>query len=876
MDVNIEITLKSTLAKASFMLDGEYVEKNDLILRYTNAIIGLLTKSPKDRGIILHQGTCVPLYFAIVLACFNCYLSDDSDKTAFLEDLEIGDLVLYQNKRGTFLGRDSNANIIIENIDKGKTRTTNLIPESVANKIQPYFGDGKSLDGRGIKRKRNITGILSELFGIKNQDIRSVMSKSVLVVCDKFIADDVFGKMSIGINSLTFKMSEVFPAAYITSNEVYSYSGNVAKAEPVIQFVNKLSLARELIIENKKIETVIIANTEYFTNDLSELISIYDRKTLKSIIMLGEVSKVATSSQILSQFENLQPYVWTKRFLVGSGKESHTFNSHSVKLHDESKRIRRMISNFVDNEIETSIIKDPLSIHSLFEEKKRLLHLCRETSERDIKENILRKCFWLINLIEGSYFPIFVMEDLISIGVINAPSPRQELDSIKMSLTSYIGTSYFNVISNIIEKITDRLYSIQLVNPKFDYLLEVIKKRVLVKRKISIISAKQYYQKIFSEAVPLHFRSYIDKVDFYTTNSFDTTMMYHNVYVVGAWNWSQLNPLLLSNTKKVSFVLYRSELNRFTHASEKTEHALQLINEKNLLTDKEIYTSTTLIARETNNSNSEYDEDFVEDQIESLTEKLLPLSFSFDNDTSPSNSGGQVSEVVRVAILETGEKMYFTKSYSAYTYDPVRQIVQEVDVITLREGELLILTTNDSGTRDIVEKIMDIILESNDCSIQFKHSYQKSLVWKRILKEFMKKNQVTYRELSEKLSQYGTLRHEATLRAWLDETRYIIGPRDIDSYKSIAKVTNDPDMLANPESYQHSNKEVRSMRVRILKFLGKNIIRSYNKSIDDHDELLSKLSTDVSKMSRLVQIEKIITVSNVKVLSHYVNKPIIF
>lgn len=86
----------------------------------------------------------------------------------------------------------------------------------------------------------------------------------------------------------TFNFGELFPTAYYpSSGEPVYYSGNSSKQDPVVKFVGKLSTARELIIDDKNITTLLVDGLKYFGNDSSELSSIYNRKSLQNILMMG-------------------------------------------------------------------------------------------------------------------------------------------------------------------------------------------------------------------------------------------------------------------------------------------------------------------------------------------------------------------------------------------------------------------------------------------------------------------------------------------------------------------------------------------------------------------------------------------------------------
>jgi len=866
MECTILHSLNHAFSKVSLLLDGKLLIKNNYISQNSETIIELLTKSKKERGIILHQGTSLPLYFAIVLACFKAYLTDDRDHAEFLEELSVGDLVLYQNKRGVYEGRNADGMIIIYYNDKGGIKTKNLVPISLVNRIQPYYGSAKSLDGRGVRRKKNVKGIISSLFNIESDDIKSVIRNSVVVVCDKLEADQLINQLSLLVNQSEAKLGDIFPAAYYTANDVHYYSGNSAKIDPIIKFTSKLSVARELIIDDKCIETLLIDGANYFTEDISEITSVYNRSSLKTIILLGEICK-GINSAALNSLENLKSFLWTKDKIMLS-----TDSQTGGNVHDEYKRLDRLLYNFVNVEVEKVRIGFEFS-DDIFKCKQDLFFLSRQPSENVNKTLFIRKSFWLLNLLEKSFFPILQMERLVTENKINAPSPGKELQTLVELKSEFSGQEFESLVHNVINKLQMIKRRLDESNPKFDYLIEKFRENKIVKKRISIISSKTYYSRVFQESVPSHLRDVVEKCDFFTPNKYSSNINYHKVEVIGVWDWSKLNPLLLSNTKAISFLLYEHEVNRLSQAQDKTFNRLEFFKEHQSLTvgsdnDKRQQHREAAVS-------SEPDEEYIENYLESTANKLN-FTFVMDSLRQSSGMGTQTSEVVKIAALDTGENLFLTRYFSPYVFDVDRQIVLEKEVSSLCVGDLLIFTNYDNDTRDIIERIMDIILESDDCDESFRESYRKSLHWKSVLKDYLYNKRLGFRDLSIIMAEAGTPKHEVTLKTWLDPSSHIVGPRDIDSYKAIAKITKDREMISSPESFHKSTKEVRTMRIRILKYLGKNIVQTYNKYQNfQDDEILSKLPIDLSKMSRIVQIEQLSDIENLDIPIHLTNKPVI-
>jgi hypothetical protein len=861
--------LRIAFNKASFLLDNKLIDRSEFISKNTEIMLKLLTDSKKERGIILHPGTSLLLYLSIILASFKSFLSDDTDKMSLLDELAIGDLVIYDNKRGEFKGRDDKGRIIIENYDRG-TLTTNMVPVLFANKITPYYGNAKTLDGRGVRNKNKSIRFISTLFDLKIKDIKSIINKSIIIVCDKQEADSFIDCLSIEMNEKSFRIRDLFPSAYYTPNDIYYYSGNSAKVEPIIKFTNKLSVARELIIENKGIETLLIDGTKYFSDDISEVSSIYNRSSLKTIILLGEIQSGIESS-VFQSLEKLQPYVWTKEQI---GKIPLRQQMEKNIFCEESVTLQRMLHNIKNYEINI-VEKESVLDHQKFYELKKLLHTLIKQRESNEKINsFIIKGYWLLNLLERSFFPLAVMEKLILERQVNALSPTKELENMQKIVTEFKGSIFEERMKEIDILLKEIKTEMDITNPKYNYLFSLLNQYKYKRIKMAVVCDKTYYQKIFYEAIPAYLKESVEKVDFCTPNNFNTNTLYQVVIVIGIHDWSKFNPLLLSNTTKMTFLLYPNQIKRLKLEESQTKKKLNLLGAYSQEDNKEEFLpGIHSDLEESLTINEELEEKALEKDLEKYINHFS-LNYAISEVQTGITGGLQTSKIKRVAFLETGEKVFFTEYYSPYVFEIESQAVIETDVSSLKPGDLLIFTNFDSDTKDIVEKVMDLILESKNCDESFRESYKKSFYWKRVLKQHMKSNNFTIHEMSERSKRFGKRKHEVTLRSWLDDKSHIVGPRESEAFNMIAKMTNDTRMLEDPDSFYKACREVRSMRIRILKYIGKNIIRTYNKNFDIlSDELFSELPIDISKMSRLIQIEKVIDVDNLVIPSYHTNRP---
>ncbi|MFD0870718.1 DrmE family protein [Paenibacillus residui] len=867
MAIEVIEKLRCAIDKATFLTDNKRIQDNVFIAANVDFIVEILTNSNRERGIILHPGTSLTLYLATVLSCFNSFLTNDADSAAFINDLSVGDLVIYENKRSEFKGIDNEGRFILVNFDKGGTSTKNLVPPSQVNKISPYYGNAKTLDGRGIRNKSKSKKILSELFGMKPTEIKNTFGKSVIIVCSRSEADRLMDRLSVSVKDKVkgLQIGGLFPAAYYTQDEQYNYSGNSARIEPILKFTSKLSVARDLIIDNKGVETLIVDGADYITQDISELASIYNRSSLKSILMICELYN-SVDSAVFQQFDDLKTLIWTKDKI--NVEYQAVSMSHIGDICDESKDLGKLLSNALN--LKSNLIEVDNRVHDgIFHECKKILYKLSQYNEENVNvklEGFISKGFWLLNLMEKSFFPLTTMENMIRERKINALSPSEELINMQSIINQFNLIEYHDSLMKLVNSLLTIKREIDRSNAKYDYLLEYLRQLKYTNRKIAVIGYKTYYRKVFIESIPDYLKPVVQKCDFFTPGRFNSSKFYHDVLVMSVNGWDKLNPLLLSNTEKVSFVLYKNEKNRFKQAEKKTYRRLSLFGSPKLF-ESEGQNAESAAAIE------ELDESVIEEKLDKIVGQF-EYNFAVNHSGFSEPVGAQTSEIVKVAILDTGEKVFFSRYYCPYVFDIDRQTVEESELSLLKPGDLLIFANYDNDAKDIVEKIMDIILDNKAANDSFKESYQKSLYWKSVLKQYMQNFRLTYSELSIRMSRFGKGKHEVTLRSWLDEGSHIVGPRDLESFRTIAKLTGDPLLSQNPDSFLQACREVRTMRIRILKYIERNIIASFNKNINlQNDEILSKLPIDLTELSRVVQVDKLIDAENLVVPYYMANKP---
>lgn len=92
----------------------------------------------------------------------------------------------------------------------------------------------------------------------------------------------------------------------------------------------------------------------------------------------------------------------------------------------------------------------------------------------------------------------------------------------------------------------------------------------------------------------------------------------------------------------------------------------------------------------------------------------------------------------------------------------------------------------------------------------------------------------------------------------MDEDSHTVGPRDIESIKKIAILTEDKDMLNNANSYFQSCDEIRKLRRNILTKIGKAIIDRLSGKESESDFIYKTVYNKIDNLSTILEIESIV------------------
>lgn len=822
--------------RCNVLLDNSRLAIPDFIMPNIEFLAKGLSEE-NSRMLVLHPGTDLLTVLSTVLLALYCIQADDNSVVETITTLSPGHSVIYEKSRGLFEGFDEEKRAVIRQSNGLICR----VPAKCFYKIKPYYGKAKSLDGRGVSDKYiQRRKFISRIFGVNEFEVPSQIGFSFIIVCDRNAADNIISNVLIGHEKEQMKLQDIVPAAYYTPNEETHYAGNSSKAEPVLKFTSKVSVARQLVLRDKKksILGLMIIGSKVLENGLSEVNNLLGRKSLKNVTILSEINR-GDYRTLLENTPEMKLLAWTNNAIR---------NYYNLENYSMSEGLVSGYLSRSDNYLQEPnfvLLGSPISSKE-YHIVRRILYKQMGNNPSSEAEDFIRDAYYLLKLFTNSILPLETYENQRG-SVLG--SPKIILDRLSKVAAS---NDDMNQVYTILMKFYQNLLG---YNPKSRF----IRNKIASPRstKLAIICSKSYYKSVLHPACRNP-----NKILFYTDSNFSVDEQYEEVIFVSS-RPKRNNPFQCNAAKKVTIPIYEFETQTYDNMRRDYLQLTRYYDEKNHL-------SYNFNRDKIDIPKSDELETSIDDFISNVTMDRVINQAAYLGQASYGND----TEVRRVALLDSGDYVLLTKHYTPYIFDALNETVTEAEVDSLEVGDILVFANKDGGTQGIVNEILKRVMSNQSTEKVLLEAYKKSIHWKTVLQQYIDEHTWSYRELSRIMGEKGSSKHEVTIRTWLTNDSHIVGPRDVKSFEIIAQITKDPDMLRNPREFYDACKMIRSFKIRILKYLGMRIINSLDSSRQDTDSLLEQFMSDTEDSVLTFKIEQLKDAQNLKVSVHAVNKPL--
>ncbi len=861
--------------KCDIFYDDALISSENIMKQYLHFFADHINPEEKSVNFSFHTGSVCFDIVSVAAAIIGCLAFEFSSNEEILAELNLGDLVLYKKKRYHWLGiekkkwgLEEQEYIVLKQDGKGKNgpSTDWILYEKNKHLIKPYYGGSTKTDGRGIRKETGArTDFLSYILDIPQGEVPVSLDVSVVVIADKNEFIDICKHLKFRYKQENYvEVTDIIPVSYYTnSGEQFQIGRNQSKAEAVIKVTGSASVARDLVLDKSgnSVIGILILNFRSHSADVSELNDIFRRKSLKFAYYVAPFNN-ESCDYAMEQYETANIFASTKEQLSSLNHDVIVRNKLTDELHQQ-------INNVIFKSITTTEIDLDFPWEKYKDLKSKIYAVKHSNWTGEERDSFLLSSLALLNLFSTSFFSMSVMESAIKEGSINSAvvSPEKRLSELQNIVIE--NDILKEQCSSIVAGLIDFYTLIFDSSPKEEMLRKIISDNP--GKKIAIVVSKAYHVDIFNR-MSLCENDNSDIVCV-TANRFDYLQEYDLIVVVGDIIGKRFDALQCFSSSKIQMLLYGFESKVFSHRKKKSEKTERKINAKIKGLSAEEYRA----AIETDES-----DDIQEETIREFSDldDFVNSIGMFDIRRFASIGAGNgayntTSEVKYVGAFTTGEKILFSKFYSAVVFDQNNEEITEKSPEKLLPGDILVFTKKTDYTKNIVDQIFDQLISEKKLTSDVQDAAEKAYYWKEILREYKEKHDLTYRSIAKELKMLGSNLQEVTIRQWLMEESHIVGPQKVEAMKAVANLTRDPYLLSDPQGYFEACGIVRHYRREILSLIAKAINDKLSNKEPTPGSAFEVVFENVEKLSETMELENIYELDvTANVINSMVNRPI--
>ena len=849
--MNYTETMQRVIEKCDILYNGEIISREELMKNFVHFLSKTIDNEKHNVGLVMHTGSICFDVVILTYASITNLVSNETTSQDIISSLEIGDYVLYSNERYVFEGIVDGKTINRDLAGKKYAKLNqkdhiNFVPEKLWRKIEPYNGESKRLDGRGIKKKSTMReAFYKEVLEYPESEIPQLIDTSSVLVISRDRANELIKGISLRFNNKTISLLDLITASYFTEVDEYRYGGNTGKNEPVIKLCGKISVARKLLLSRNGNNHIglIVTGHENIERGGTELPELINRKSLQYVYVLTRAD-LQYGKSLLEEDENVELFACTKEFL----------NTEPLNFVQErncyTEELERQINTIINKDIIAENIQGfPVDWKTYKMFKNMMLKIKRLEYESEAKDNFIIHAHSLMNLYMTSIFSMKCIFDAKEREWVSVNTTQEKLDMLEeiiINLPHVLkepATDVFKILKTTDEALVES-------TPKEVWLRSFLYKHQ--NSKMAIIVPKAYYANVL-EASGWFSSIAFKKVVITTAGKFDSSKMYEVIIVVGNIEGKKFNAFKTNSSSKIINLLYDAEIKGFEYQKRQEERERDLYNSRSTIKLNNIKPIEELETPE---------EDFVE-QIDTEINEYI-----YQRDTFV--SAGQISrlvegnrshlttEIVAMVTFEDDRKAFLSKHYKAYVFDSNEGLVKEVGALDLCSGDSIVFTKNNNDTQDIVDSMLRQLIEANKLTSDLITAYEKSQRWKTSFRKFVISKKYSMFRIMMEMKKLGVPVQEVTIMRWLDEDAHIVGPRDVESIAVIGKLIGDEEMSRHPDVYSEACKEVRSLRRKILGQIGETVINKLSGKRPEKGSDLDVIYDKIDDLSEILQIERIV------------------
>jgi len=866
--------LYSIVKKCTFLYGDAIVSKERIIEQYLYFFAKQFNPSDRSLNFAFHTGSVCFDIVSVAALMIGCLAYEFSTNDEILSELEMDDMVLYKGERYRWGGIEKYslpgepvedfAVLFQDARGKNGSSTSYIRYEQNKHLIKPYYGTSSVTDGRGIRKENTCRNeFISNVLGVPIAEVPNTIDISVVVVADKNEFIDICRHLRILFNGdKIIELTDIVPVSYYTGNgEQIQIGKNATKAEAVIKVTSKISMARDLVLSrngNRTVGIVIMGSDSLNTlsGDMNDLLR---RKSLKFACVITPYNSELCDT-IVKQHETARIFACTRELLSGS--------RHLVKSANKlTKELNSHISNILTRTIETQRVEGCWNWEQYKKLKEKLYAVKQSNWSGEDRDDFVLSAYALLNLFSTSFFSMEIFENTVSSGAINltVASPEKRISELMLiaDKTVFMKEQCYDISTSLL----DMYSAIYKSSPKGVALHNFL--RLHRSENIVLVVPKAYYVDIFSNL----FHPEFENVRCITANRFCVNDEYDRVIVTGDYVGKRFDALQCFAAPNITLFLYDYEEKIFSFRKRKSAKSERILNARIKNLEGDDYVKAVEVQESDNLEVTDHTMKEFSD-LDAFVESMGVFDIRKFSAGSGSESAN-TTEVKYVGTFTTGEHILFSKYYSAVVYDQNTDEVTEKSPEKLSAGDILVFTKRNDYTSNIVDQIFDQLMHTDKLTAEVMDAAEKAYYWKEALREFKTSHDLTYRAIAKEMKKFGSSLQEVAIRQWLIEESHIIGPRDARTMECIAKVTQDPYLLSDPNAYFEACRVVRHYRKKILDLIAQAIHDKLSNKVPEQGSAFEVVFTNIENLSETMELENVSELDDVAIVSNgMVNRPI--
>lgn len=831
---------------------------------FENVLIDTLEKmnySKQKKQVLISLQQEFTAIFVIIYSVIEEYLKNISClDNNILNNVKYGDKVV---KGGELLIFDKFDNQYIHMIGKDNCKV--MIPIEKAYLLTKYTGTANRIN-KANKHINIAKEFLSHLMDIKKEELLGDIVKSVLIVVEsKEKLFNFINSIEIIFNGDKYKLPEIFPFAYYSSEENYEYfKGNKIKQNALIKFVSSTYTALDLIREDENINNIIFIGNNTYKNSLN--------LEVRQIEMYDSVEKIMFIDSWESNFDftifddEFSIYAFTKNVILDN------VNLYSEKtenyMSDLQKYNNTLLLNLANKEIsiyqinnaekfDKCIYRICINLKSLFDfsyDNIQVLDFCKIS-------------YSLCNKLEQTVVQLKRSSD-------NEHKINEQIENLNKIKNVFSENRSEHIIMNeIINEFIDAIKLIYIDNYKNEFIMQRYSRKkpytLFVKNKTEFEAVKLYYKQ---------YPSYKFSVRLLKKKLKD--IYYENVIMPFYLDSKNINFLKSNKILSLDLLVYNREKSRVDSLIYKTLEEIRYVEDNNQLSKVKEEIAIPIINKHyLNKSNKKLAEDNLEftdneHKVNKLIEENL-LDIYLSRNKNKSNDYVRNINIKKVVLFKDGNYAFLTANYKANVLDKYNSNIESKELIKLQPEDNIIFTLNRvNEEEDIVKIILKKLLQIEQFKNKYGQYFKLNKLWKDELKKYMKTNDLTEENISAEFRMNSRIVNKVTIANWLNGN--IVGPRNPDDIRIAIKIINKENLLKEEDKIVEACQYERKIQVHVRKALAKIIVNSVTSEDKEESEIQKLIKDTVDDISRYAYIGTIESIKDVteSMNIQYVNRVI--